>query len=142
MTDQPDTVDMEQLVRVFRKIRDVRREKSKAFKATDADLKSKLDLIAANILDFFNTTNQTSAKTDVGTAYKKLKTQASCSDWLTFYEWIRATNAFEFLHKRVTEKEVAKYRAVHKELPPGVRVNEQWVIGVLGLDGKDEGDDE
>lgn len=141
MTETED-IDMEKLVSVYRKIRDVRRANAKEFKKADAALKEKLDLIAANILEFFNVTKQTSAKTSVGTAYRKLKTQASCSDWLTFYEWIKKHDAFQFLHKRVTEKEVAKYREVHKELPPGIRVNEQWVIGVLGLDGKDEDDDD
>jgi hypothetical protein len=142
MGTEEDTVDMEQLVRVYRKIRDVRKANKKEFTLKDNDLKEKQSLITANILEFFNTTKQQNAKTAFGTAYKKLKTQASCSDWVTFYAWIKEHDAFQFLHKRVTEKEVAKYREVHKTLPPGVRVNEAWVIGILGADGKDEDDDD
>lgn len=141
-TEADDTVDMSKLVEVYRKIRDVRKAKAAEHKRIDTELKEKQSLITANILEFFNTTKQQNAKTPFGTAYKKLKTQASCSDWITFYAWIRKNDAFHFLHKRVTEKEVAKYRTVHKELPPGVRVNEQWVIGILGPDGKDEDDDD
>lgn len=143
MTDAiQEQVDVEQLVRVFRRIRDKRKELKKAFDLQDRDLKSKQELVGNNILDFLNSTNQKSAKTKDGTAYRKQKVLPSCADWGSFYGWIADHKAFHFLHKRITVDAVATYEAEHEgALPPGVNVMRSWTIGVLGADGKDEGDD-
>jgi hypothetical protein len=142
MDNQVEQIDVEKLVRVFRKIRDKRKEHAKAFKVLDAGLKAQQELVANNILDFLNHTKQTSAKTADGTAYKKSKVLPSCGDWGAFYTWIAEKKAFHFLHKRITIDAVTTYEAEHAgELPPGVNVMRSWTIGVLGNDGKDEGDD-
>lgn len=142
MDNQIEQVDMEQLVRVFRRIRDRRKEMKKAFDLQDRDLKARQELVGNNILDFLNRSNQKSAKTADGTAYRKQKVLPSCSDWGSFYAWIAERKAFHFLHKRITVNAVATYEAEHKgELPPGVNVMRSWTIGVLGVDGKDEEDD-
>ena len=142
MDTQIEQVDVAQLVRVFRRIRDKRKEMKKAFDVQDRDLKAKQDLVANNILSFLNASNQMSSKTADGTAYKKQRVLPSCSDWGAFYAWIAERKAFHFLHKRITVDAVATYEAEHKgELPPGVNVMRSWTIGVLGADGKDEGDD-
>ena len=142
MDNQVEEIDVEKLVRVFRKIRDARKLAKRAFTLKDNELRAQQELIANNILDFLNRTKQKSAKTADGTAYKKEKMLPSCSDWGSFYLWIAEKKAFHFLHKRITVDAVKTYADEHAgELPPGVNVMRSWTVGVLGADGKDEGDE-
>jgi hypothetical protein len=139
-----EDIDVAQLVRVFRKIRTKRKEIAKKFKAEDDGLKEKQDLIANNLLDFLNRTKQKAAPTPDGTAYRQKEMLPSCSDWDAFYKWIKKNDAFDFLHRRITVAAVVKFMDDHKDaegepmLPPGVRVNETWVIRVRAPGEKEE----
>lgn len=134
-----EEIDVERFVRVWRKIRAARKELAKAFKAQDDDLKGKQEIISTELLAFLNRTNQKSARTNDGTVYKQKEMLPSCSDWSAFYAWIKENDAFDFLHKRITVAEVARYMEDNEDgPPPGVRIMESWVIRIRKDGEKDD----
>lgn len=141
------SIDVEKLVRVYKKMRDARSALAKKFKIEDDDLKAKMEIIGNAMLSFLNSTNQESARTKEGTFYKQIETKPIGSDWGAFYRWVAENDAFDFLEKRIKVTEVVKYMAENKDaegraaLPPGVSVNQEFVIRVRKANKDEEGED-
>lgn len=140
-------IDTEKLVRVYKKMRDARSALAKKFKTEDDDLKAKMEIIGNAMLGFLIETNQESARTKEGTFYKQIETKPIGSDWGAFYKWVAENDAFDFLEKRIKVTEVVKYMAENKDadgkaiLPPGVSVNQEFVIRVRKANKDEEGED-
>ena len=109
------------------------------------DLKSKLDndhktklepLIAAMektesaILDFFNQHGMDSAKCEAGTAYKTMRSSATVADMDQFLDFVRRTEGWHFLEKRVAKTQVDEYVAAHSDLPPGINYTRMAALNV------------
>jgi hypothetical protein len=145
-----EDVDSERLVRVYRKIRAARSELAKKFKTEDDKLKSQLDTVGNAMLSILIAFKQESVRTAEGTFYKQIETKPIGSDWGAFYSWVAEDpERFEFLERRIKVTEVVDYMKTHTEtdadgnvrplLPPGVSINQEWVIRVRKAN--DEGDE-
>lgn len=152
MAETTETVDSERLVRVYKKIRAARSELAKKFKTEDDKLKAQLDTVGNAMLSILIASKQESARTTEGTFYKQIETKPIGSDWGAFYAWVAENpERFEFLEKRIKVTEVVEYMKTHTEedaegnvrplLPPGVSVNQEWVIRVRKANKDDEGDE-
>jgi hypothetical protein len=94
------------------------------------------------MMGFLNDHKMKSAPSINGTFYKEMEVLPSATDWTAFYEWIKENDAFQFLHKRITAKEIATYMEDHKDddvsLPPGVAVMKKYKIIVRTATGTGE----
>jgi hypothetical protein len=135
---EPDH-DLEKRVRVYRRIRDAKLALSKKFKAEEKVLNEKLELVSNDMLRILNETRQDSARTSDGTVYKQKDILPRATEWLSFYEWIKLKNAFDFLERRIKKTAVKQYMEDNEgALPPGVAVLETIVIRVRKDGEKDE----
>jgi hypothetical protein len=135
---EPDH-DLEKRVRVYRRIRDAKLALSKKFKAEEKVLNEKLELVSNDMLRILNETKQDSARTSDGTVYKQKDILPRATEWLSFYEWIKLKNGFDFLERRIKKTAVKQYMEDNEgALPPGVAVLETIVIRVRKDGEKDE----
>jgi hypothetical protein len=131
--------DLEKRVRVYRRIRDAKLTLSKKFKAEEKVLNEKLELVSNDMLRILNETKQDSARTSDGTVYKQKDILPRATEWLSFYEWIKLENAFDFLERRIKKTAVKQYMEDNEgALPPGVAVMETIVIRVRKDGEKDD----
>jgi hypothetical protein len=52
------------------------------------------------------------------------------ADWDACFDWIKKTQAWEFLERRVSKSTVKDYMEAHGEVPPGISVNSELVVRV------------
>lgn len=131
MNEEAMSVDFNQLVSVYTKIRDKRSQIKKAYEAEDDDLKAKLAKIEAVMLGQLNTSNIDSIRTEAGTFYRQEDITPSCADWQAFYDWVKDNDAFDALERRIKKTFVSDYMERHEgAMPPGVSVYRQYVVRV------------
>jgi len=123
--------DTGKLVKAFIGLRDARAELRTKFQEEDAALRLKQERIEASLLAHMNESGQVSGKTPFGTFYKQEDIKPMGSDWDTLYRWIKETDAFECLERRITRTFISKYMAENDgAIPPGVSVLRQYVVRV------------
>ena len=66
----------------------------------------------------------------IGTAYLETRTDASVADWDAAFAWIRQTEQWAFLERRVAKSVVKDYMEAHGDVPPGIAVNSEVVLRV------------
>ena len=124
-------MDLDQIVRVYVKIRDARAAASKEAKERDAELKDKLSKLEAVLLNHLNETKADSVKTSEGTFYRQEDLIPTGSDWEAFYAWVKENDAFDALERRIKKTFIAEYIEAHDgEIPPGVSVYREHVVRV------------
>src|SRR5271169_2879430 len=57
----------------------------------------------------------------VGTAFLKNVTSVTTEDWSATLDWIKKSNAWEFLEQRVSKTVVQDYMESQGEVPPGIK---------------------
>src|ERR1039458_7184153 len=86
--------------------------------------KLEMERVLALMGEFLDSHKMKSAPSKHGVFYKELEVRPRATDWTAFYNWIKQTDAFEFLHKRITADAVAAYMELHRDdevaLPPGI----------------------
>ena len=117
-------------IKEYVKLRDAILAWKKKNDELEAKKKAALEKIEVWLLDQANKTGVDSFKTEHGTAYKTLKEHYRIQDWSAFIEFVKETNNYALLQKRVT-KTVAK--EVHNEtgeLPKGLDYFSEYTINV------------
>ena len=102
-------------------------------KFTDYETKIKAEdaVLEAEMLRRLTERKAKNVRTDSGTFFKEEVLHASCNDWGALYRWTAENDAFEILHKRVSEKFVKTYLEKHEgHLPPGVSTRREYVVRV------------
>lgn len=66
----------------------------------------------------------------VGTAYLQNVTSCTVEDWEATLGWIKTTDAWEFLERRVSKTVVQEYMESQGEVPPGVNVRTEIEVRV------------
>jgi len=124
-------MDLDQIVRVYVKIRDARSAAAKEAKERDAEFKEKLGKLEAVLLNHLNTTHADSVKTSEGTFYAQEDLIPTGSDWEAFYAWVKEHDAFDALERRIKKTFIAEYiETNHGEIPPGVSIYRERVVRV------------
>lgn len=124
--------DTNKIVRTYVKIRDARAELKKQFEEKDAALKEQLDALQSALLKICNDTNSNGLKTDFGTVSRTVKQTYFVDDWAPLYEFIEKHKCFDFLQKRVSQKNFDDFFADNPDIarPSGVRINSEYSITV------------
>lgn len=123
-------MQMDRMVRVYRKIRDARAELKAEFDAKDKELKEKLATLEQEFMAQMNEIGSDSIKTPDGVVFRQVSTKATISDSSVFFPWVREHDAFDMLQKRVTIKSVTDYIEDNGEAPPGISVHREHEIRV------------
>jgi hypothetical protein len=124
-------MDINQLTRVYLKIRDKRQEIATQYNTEDKALKEKQQRIESELLRFLQENSAESVKAEQATVYRQEEMTPTASDWHALYSWIREHDAFDALERRIKKAFVKEYAEQHQgALPPGVSVFREYVVRV------------
>jgi len=121
----------DQLVGVYRKIREAIEAKEDAHKSEINTLKEKLDTVGAKLLDICNTQGVDSLRTSAGTVIRTTRTRYWTSDWEHMYAYIKAHDAPQLLEQRLHAGNVKQFLEDHPDdMPIGLNADTKYVITV------------
>ena len=116
-----------QLVRVYTKIRDRRRELEAQVEA----LKEQQDTIAAHMLDICKDQDASTIRTEFGTISRRTKKHFWTSDWESFYKFVKQHDAFSLLQQRINDGNMKEFLESNPEMvPPGLNADIQQTVVV------------
>lgn len=124
-------VSLEQLTRVYRKIRDKRSELTAAFKEADALLVADQNTIKAELLEYCKANGVSSGNTAGGQFIRSIKTKYWTSDWESMNKFIIENNVPEFYTKSLNQSNVKTFMEENPDvIPPGLNVDSEYVMTV------------
>jgi len=125
------TPTVDDLCRVYVKIREKKREKVKEYEEAIAVLDGKLDTLAGAMKDMLAAAGAQSIKTEHGTVYAQLKTRYYPMDWSVFGDWVVKNNAIDLLEKRVSQGNMKNWlEQFPTNPPPGMQADSEVTVTV------------
>jgi hypothetical protein len=121
---------IDEVINRYIQLRDRKAELKKEFDNSVADIDAGIERLENYLLGHFQKTGQTSAGTQMGTAYLAPQTSATVADWETTLSWIKQNDAWHFLERKVNKTAVVEFRSANDDLPPGVNWREENVVRV------------
>jgi len=122
---------IDELVSVYRRVRDTIKAKEEAHEAEIASLKESLETVAQGLLDFCNEQNLDSIRTPMGTVSRRVSTRYWTTDWESTYQFIMEHEAPYLLEKRIQSNNMAQFLEENPDvLPPGLQIDSKYVIQV------------
>ena len=122
---------VEEMVTVYRKIRDVIRDKEEEHKEELASLKEQLDLVAGGLLDICNTLDVDSLRTNAGTVSRRVNTRYWTSDWDSMYQFIGENDAPFLLEQRIHNTNMRQFLEDNPEkFPAGLQNERKYAVQV------------
>lgn len=126
-----EPISVNDLVAAYRKLRAAIAEEEEAHEAKVASLKTKLELISGELLNFCNEQNLDSVKTPVGTVSRRVQTRYWTTDWEKMNEFIVKNEAVHLLEKRIHNGNMKQFLEENPDaLPIGLQVDNKYVIQV------------
>lgn len=122
--------DFNDLVTKYIKLRDKKQAIEDEVKDKKAKIDSVLEKIEGIILASMEELGLESVATESGTAYKSTRTSATVADWDTVFDYIRSTESWHMLERRVNKSAVVEHKNETGELPPGVGWREEVTVNV------------
>lgn len=112
-----DEPNVEQLTRVYVKIRDKRRELAKQ----DDELKEQLDTVSQQLLEICKAQGAATIRTNFGTVSRRTTKNYWTSDWDSFYKFIKEHDAFSLMFQRINSANMSQFLEENPDvLPPGL----------------------
>lgn len=129
MTD--DTIPMDKLARVYRKIKAEIDELTKEYDTKVETLKAKQDTLKFAMKDQMKALGVKSVNTAFGTVSMVQKTRYSTQDWDSFKTFIVENDAVDLLEKRIAQTNMAQYLVDNPgSVPPGLNAFSDFEIRV------------
>lgn len=100
--------------------RDYLRELHRNNEAKEAAIKDELEAISMWLREKADEMGVDSFKTPFGTAYRSLKESYRIEDWDSFIEFIKSTDNYQLLEKRVAKNAAREIHKADGEVPPGL----------------------
>ena len=136
-------VNMEKLASVWRKMQDSRDNLKRGYETQDKIIEDQQKQVSSALLDAMNKIGGTKLLTAAGQIEKKKKIHLKPQDWGAIYRFVKVNDAWEMLHKRLSNQFVERYSKEHKgALPPGIDVFSEFVVSVKKPGAKDTPSDE
>lgn len=125
-----DTAVLDNIVERYIALRDKKAKivadaKEKVATIDDVLLKAEAAMLAE-----FKRIGVESVRTPHGTAYKSTKTSATVTDWQATLDFIKQTDAWYMLEKRVSKDAVKSYREENDDIPPGINWREEISVNI------------
>jgi hypothetical protein len=134
-----ESVDIEKLVMVYRKIRDAIAQRKEEFEAEIEALDKDLAEVSSAILDFCNAHNLDSVKTPMGTVSRRVQARYWTNDWESMYNFVVENNVPFILEKRIHNGNMQQVLDENPDLMPvGLQLDRKFVIQVRKPNKKGE----
>lgn len=138
----PKFPSLEVAVKRYVDERDALRLASAAFKKVEDQAKGNMQEISMWLRDRGDELGVDSFKTQYGTAYRSVKTSYRMGDWTSFLDWIKATDNFQCLEKRVAKLATKEIHDQTGVVPPGIEYFAEVEFDVRRPTKKASGSDE
>jgi uncharacterized coiled-coil protein SlyX len=126
-----DTLPVDKLVAVYRKIRATINEKEAEHKEEIDRLKGQLDAVSAKLLEICNEQNVDGLKTPQGTVTRRTVTRYWTNDWEAMYRFIKEQDAPFLLEQRIHNGNMGQFLEENPEtLPIGLNADTKYAITV------------
>ena len=125
------TLNVEQLVKAYIKMRDARQQLLREFDEADDRIKQQQDVVQQALLELCKETGTDGLKTSAGTVTRTVKTRYWTSDWNSMKNFIKENDAFELLEQRVHQTNMKSFLEDNPNLmPPGMNIDSKYAITV------------
>jgi ATP-dependent Lon protease len=123
--------NVEQLVKVYIKMRDARQRLQQEFDEADSKIKTQQEAIQQALLELCKETGTDGLKTAAGTVSRTVKTRYWTSDWNSMKNFIKEHDAFELLEQRVHQTNMKSFLEENPNLmPQGMNIDSKYAITV------------
>jgi ATP-dependent Lon protease len=123
--------NVEQLVKVYIKMRDARQRLQQEFDEADSKIKVQQEAIQQALLELCKETGTDGLKTAAGTVSRTVKTRYWTSDWNSMKNFIKENDAFELLEQRVHQTNMKSFLEENPNLmPQGMNIDSKYAITV------------
>ena len=123
--------NVEQLVKVYIKMRDARQRLQQEFDEADSKIKTQQEAIQHALLELCKETGTDGLKTAAGTVSRTVKTRYWTSDWNSMKNFIKEHDAFELLEQRVHQTNMKSFLEENPNLmPQGMNIDSKYAITV------------
>lgn len=123
-------VKVDELTATYKRLREIKSQMDKEHKERVAKVNDGMKKVEAMLLQFFEESGQTSAKTEHGTPYISLRESYSVADREVFLDWVKENEAWELLESRVGKAAVEAYKEENGDLPPGINYSAERKVNV------------
>jgi hypothetical protein len=125
------TPDLNNLTKVYLRIRDARDDLTAKYKKEHAELEEQMGLIETEMLDTCKSMGVESMRTPHGTIIRSVKSRYWTNDWDSMYTFIEETSAFGLLEKRIHQTHMKEFLGENPDLyPKGMNVENTYTVVV------------
>jgi hypothetical protein len=126
-----DTIPLDKLARVYRKIRDQISTLTKEYDTQVEVLKAQQEEIKNAMKDQMQALGVTSVRTPQGTVVMSIKTRYSTADWDSFKKFVVEHDAIDLFEKRIAQTNMKQFLEENPGVvPPGLNSNAEYDISV------------
>lgn len=124
-TSPIDLHDIEALVAEYRDLRDLMAVKRQEWKDYEAKTKDRMDQITMSLREIADYLGLNALPTEAGTAYRMIKKQYRVGNWDSVLEFIKRTDNWQMLEKRIGKLATQEIHETSGEIPPGVEFSQE-----------------
>ncbi len=125
------TPDLNNLTKVYLRIRDARDDLTAKYKKEHAELEEQMGLIETEMLDTCKSMGVESMRTPHGTIIRSVKSRYWTNDWDSMYAFIEETSAFGLLEKRLHQTHMKEFLEENPDVyPQGMNVENTYTVVV------------
>lgn len=126
-----EPVSIEQLTRVYIKMRAKKSELQKELEEQISELDGKMRRVKGAILDHMKEIGAESLRTDAGVVYRTVRTTYATSDWESMHKFVLEHSVPELLEKRIQQTNMKAFLEEHPDLlPPGLNANSEYSVTI------------
>ena len=129
--EAPPTPDLDQLTKIYLRIRDTRDDMESEHKKRIAQIEEQLSIVQQELLELCKNMNADSIRTPHGTIIRSIKSRYWTNDWDSMYQLIKEHNAFGLLEKRLHQTHMKEFLSENPDLIPiGLNVENSYSVVV------------
>ena len=129
--DNVKDLPADELVRIYRKIRDAVQNLEDAHKEQIGVLKGQLEAVGNALLDICNEQNADSIKTSQGTISRRVNERYWTTDWESMYRFIQENDAMVLLEQRIHNGNMRQFLEENPDaMPVGLQGDRKYVVSV------------
>lgn len=131
MSNNVDDLSADELVRVYRKIREAVEAREEAFKEEISLLKEKQEMVGTALLNICNQQNADSIKTAHGTISRRVTQRYWTTDWESLYRFIKENDVPFLLEQRIHNGNMKQFLEENPDaFPAGLQCDRKYAITV------------
>lgn len=132
---QLKSLKVDQLIAVYRKLRDRRDEAKAKFVESQKPTLLLMQSIEGELATRMKDQGTESFKCAVGTAFKKITTTVKVKDWGAFFDFVLKTKSFDMLERRAAKGAVEEYVEANESCPPGLDIEREEEVQIRAPKG-------